>query len=127
MKLTTEEAEKRLTPAFSIAMHEYIKACEKYGEDSETANRLWAKAILLAPPAFLDDMAKMAKEEKLIPEPDGYLEDGTPVISSTAIAAHLDMPHEEVMEKVEELIEMKRSHGLPSDGIYKNATVYRKQ
>lgn len=127
-KLTVEEARERITPEFSAAMHEYIEACEKYGEESASAKHCWAKAIVLAPPAFIRDICEMAKEEKLLPDTDVYLQDGTPVISSRTLAEHLNVSHEEVLNSMEELAAIKREYGISTDDMKHDASeVFRKQ
>jgi hypothetical protein len=112
MQLTPEEARERLTPEFSAAMHKYINACELYGEESEKAKDLFLEAILIAPPAFMEDMEKMGEERGLSPKPDAYLEDGTPVVSLAALAQHLGIPLDEVKRNLQKLIAKRTKLGL---------------
>jgi hypothetical protein len=126
--LSPEEAKARLTPEFSAAMHRYIDACERYGEKSEQAKDLFLHAMLIAPPAFMEDAMQMAHEADLIPEADFCLEDGTPMVSRDALAKHLEQSPEEVDEAVQRLIAKRAELGLPQERIvFDPAKVFRKQ
>jgi hypothetical protein len=126
--MSPEEAKARLSPEFSEAMYRYIDACERYGEESETARDLFLHVMLVAPPAFMEDAMQKADEMGLMPEADFCLEDGTPLVSRDALAKHLEQSPEEVDEAVQRLIAKRDELGLPQEGIvFDPAKVFRRQ
>jgi hypothetical protein len=126
--MSREEAEARLSPEFSAAMHQYIDACERYGAESETAKDIFLHAMLIAPTAFKEDAQQMADEMGLMPEADAYLEDGTPMISLNALAKHLGQSPEEADEAVQKYMAKRAELGLPQESITTGpAKVFRRQ
>jgi biotin operon repressor len=92
----------RLPEDFSAAMREYTQLCEELGDEHPEAKRALAKALHIAPRWFLSDVWEKTGD----PLPTSYTEDGQAVITSTALAEHLGVSHEEVCEKIEEMEEM---------------------
>jgi ferredoxin-NADP reductase len=126
--MSREEAEARLSPEFSEAMRRYIDARERYGAESETAKDLLLHAMLIAPPAFMEDAKQMADEMGLTPEADYCLEDGTPMVSLDALAKHLGQSPEEADEAFQKYMAKRAELGLPQDGITTDpAKVFRRQ
>jgi hypothetical protein len=126
--LTPEEIEVRLSPEFCDVMHKHIDACKKYGASSEQAKELLTHALLIAPPAFLEDLEKMVNEMNLIPEPSGYLEDGTPMVSLEDLARHLNIPPEKAVASMEKLLAKRAELGMQTDGlVVQSDQIHRRQ
>ena len=75
-----------------------------------------------APASLKETIRAKAVELDLLPEADGYLEDGSPVFSLEAVAAKLGAPVAQVEETMRALLAM-RGDGLAIDG----AMVHRRQ
>ena len=114
------------TPEFMAAMSACLRLVETLGMEHPDTTRAMQRAMLLAPPSMTSFMADTAKELGLIPEADGYLDDGQPVYSLEAIAAKLDMSMDEAKQSMSAMLEDRAALGL-SAVLVGPATVHRKQ
>jgi hypothetical protein len=78
------------------------QAIAQHGEDSEQAGMAIAKAIAFLPDEERAKIDANMRELGLIPAASGYLENGEPVFTIEAIAAHLGMDPEKVMQDAAE-------------------------
>jgi hypothetical protein len=92
----------RVPEDFSAAMHEHIRLCEELGDEHPEAKRALTRALHIAPRWFIDGFWEKYPDD--LPE-HSYTEDGQAVITSTALAEHFGISHEEVCEKIEEMEE----------------------
>lgn len=93
------------SPEFLAAVEACMAAAEALGNDHPQVKRLMQRAMSLAPRTLLDTMQAKAKELGLMPEPDGYLDNGQPLYSLEAIARQNGMTVEEVQAGIEEMLE----------------------
>ena len=93
------------SPEFLAAVEEHHHAAEALGHDHPQVKRLMQRAMALAPRTLLDTMQAKAHELGLMPEPDGYLDNGQPLYSLEVIARQNGMTVEEVQAGIEELLE----------------------
>jgi hypothetical protein len=116
---------KEATPEFMAAMSACLRLVESLGQDHPDTVRALQQAMSLAPPSMRDFVARQAQELGLLPEADGYTEDGEPVYSLQAIAAKLDMSMGEAQAAMEAMMEDRVALGLPA-ALIDPATVHRK-
>jgi len=83
------------------------------------------QAMALAPPSLYEFMARQAQALDLIPEADGYTDDGEPVYSLEAIAAKLGMDMDEAKEAMDAMLEDRAALGLPT-ALVEPGKVHRK-
>jgi len=114
------------TPEFMAAMSASLRLVEMLGQDHPDTTRALQRAMMLAPPSLNALMADKARELDLIPEADGYTDDGAPVFSLESIAAKLDMSMEEAHAAMEAMLDDRAALGLPAV-LVDPATVHRKQ
>lgn len=114
------------TPEFLAAMSACLRLEESLGPDHPDTVRALQRAMLLAPPSMLDFVGREAKAMGLIPEADGYTEDGTPVYRLEDVAAKLDISAQEAQEAMDTLLQDSAALGLPCT-LIDPARVHRKQ
>jgi hypothetical protein len=102
------------TPEFMAAMSACLALVESLGMEHPDTTRAMQRAMALAGPSMHDFMARQAKELDLIPEADGYLDDGEPVFSLESIAAKLGLGMEEAKEAMDVMLEDRAAQGLPA-------------
>ena len=113
------------TPEFLAAMSACLRLVETLGMDHPDATRAMQRAMALAGPSMNAFMSDKAKELDLIPDADGYLEDGEPVYSLESIAAKLEMSIDEAKQAMDAMLEDRAALGLPAV-LIDSATVHRK-
>ena len=113
------------TPEFMAATSACLRLGESLGIHHPDTTRAMQRAMALAGPSMNAFMAEAVRELDLIPEADGYLDDGQPVYSLEAIAAKLDMSIEEAQTAMDAMLEDCAALGLPA-ALVDPATVHRK-
>lgn len=116
---------KEVTPEFMAAMSACLRLVESLGMEHPDTTRALQRAMALAGPSMQNFMADKAKALDLIPEADGYLDDGQPVYTLESIAAKLDMSMEEAHEAMDAMLADRAELGLPAV-LVDPATVHRK-
>ncbi|CAM3757786.1 Arm DNA-binding domain-containing protein [Polaromonas hydrogenivorans] len=116
---------KESTPEFTAAMSACLRLVESLGMEHPNTTRAMQRAMALAGPSMHDFMARQARELDLIPDADGYTDDGQPVFSLQAIAAKLDMSMDEAQEAMNAMLADRAALGLPA-ALVDPATVHRK-
>lgn len=116
---------KEATPEFMAAMSACLRLVESLGMEHPDTTRAMQRAMALAGPSMNTFMADTAKELGLIPEADGYTDEGQPLYSLEAIAAKLDMSMEEAQAAMDAMLEDRAALGLPAV-LVNPATVHRK-
>ena len=128
--MTTESKTTQLhpdaTPEFMAAMSACLRLGESLGLDHPDTTAAMMRAMSIAPPSMFDFMAAQAKELGLLPEVDGYTDDGEPVFSLKGIAAKLDMTMDEAQAAMQAMQTEREAMGLPT-GLVDSATVHRLQ
>ena len=116
------------SPIFDYLFAKY-KALHNDGLDNTKEGRLLFMEMLhYAPPEYRAVADEVAEEMNLAPEPDGYLDDGTPMISLSALAKHHGLSMDEAGAMVERFMSDRDALGLSNAGIVKDATnIHRKQ
>lgn len=116
---------KEATPEFMAAMSACLRLVESLGMDHPDTTRAMQRAMALSPPSLNAFMADKARELDLIPEADGYTDDGQPVYSLEAIAAKLGMSMDEAKQAMDAMLADRAALGLPA-ALVDPATVHRK-
>jgi len=102
-----------LTPEFIEAGKRVRHLNETLGMNHPDTRRAMILMISLAPQEFKDKIENMARQDGLMPDPAGYLDDGTPVFSLDDIARCFGVSKEESEKAYEQMIEEKELIGLP--------------
>ncbi len=113
------------TPEFMAAMSACLRLTETLGLDHPDTMRAMQFAMSLAPPSLNAFMAAQAHELGLIPEADGYTDDGQPVFSMESIAAKLGIGMDEAKEAMDAMLAARNELGLPA-ALVDPAMVHRK-
>lgn len=101
------------SPEFLAAVDELMRTAEALGREHPQTERAMRRAMTLAPRSLMDEFHKMANELDLMPKPDGYTEDGQPVVSLQALAAQLGMSLEEARAHADEILAELEAAGVP--------------
>ncbi|MDO8772167.1 MAG: hypothetical protein Q7K57_26390 [Burkholderiaceae bacterium] len=113
------------TPEFLTAMSACLALVESLGIEHPDTTRALQRAMALAPPSMHDFVAAQAHELDLIPEADGYTEDGEPVFSLESIAVKFDISMDEAHAAMDAMLEDRAPLDLPAP-LVDPATVHRK-
>ena len=105
------------TPKFMEAIRRHRRLVDTLGMDHPDTMRAMMLAMELAPDELKDEMADMAREMCLMPEADGYLEDGSPVFRLEDIAERLGVSPEEAEEAMHKMLTEREALGLSNAGI----------
>ncbi|MCM8600056.1 MAG: hypothetical protein NFW04_15600 [Candidatus Accumulibacter sp.] len=117
-----------LTPEFMAAMKEHRRLVDTLGMDHPDTMRAMMLAMELAPKELIDEFGDMARELDLLPEADGYVEDGTPMYRLEDIAERLGVSPAEVEEAMHKMLAEREALGLSNAGIVTDASlIHRKQ
>ena len=109
-------------PTFDYLFARY-KQLRADGQDhTEEARLLFMEMMAYAPPEYLAVAYQCVDEMNLVPEPDSYTDDGTPMISLSTLAKHQGLRMEEAEDMLERFMADRESLGLSNAGIVKNAT-----
>ncbi len=111
-----------LTPEFCAAMDTHERLVDTFGEDHPDTQRALTLVMEMAPEELKMEMRKMMREMGLMPEADGYLEDGSPVFRLESVAARLGMSEAEAQEKMHEMHADREALRVPNKGIVIDAT-----
>ena len=116
------------TPEFMAAVRSTLEAREMYGHDHPDTMRAMMLAMELAPKELIDEFGDMAREMGLMPEADGYLDDGSPMYRLEDIAGRLGVSPAEAEEAMHKMLAQREALGLSNAGIVTDAAlIYRKQ
>ena len=105
---------KESSPEFLAVMSECLRLVETLGINHPDTTRAMRSAMLMAPPSLHAFMSEQAHELGLMPEAEGYTDDGEPVYSLESIAAKLDISIDEAREAMEAMFEGGEALGLPA-------------
>jgi len=114
------------TPEFLTAMQLCLHLHETLGLDHPDTARALQLAIALSPNSLKEGMAAIAREMDLIPEANGYTEDGDSVFSLEAVAEKHGLSMEVAQTAIEEMLEFHADHGIPFVPV-DETTVHSKQ
>lgn len=101
------------TPEFMQAAEKACALAERLGQDHRDAKAAMVLAMELAPADLKATIAAKAREMGLIPEPCGYLADGTPLYNLGDVAAKLGQTPEEAQQAMAEMMAAREDMGLP--------------
>jgi hypothetical protein len=115
-------------PEFLAAIDKRRELADALGEEHPDTMRAMMLAMELAPPHIHAMMGEKARELDLMPEADGYLDDGSPMYRLDDIAERLGVPLEEAAEAMHTMLAEREALGLSNDGIVKDAArIHRRQ
>ena len=116
------------TPAFLAAVDRHLWLVETLGMDHPDTQRAMMVSLELAPPHIHAMMGDMARDMGLIPETDGYLDDGSPMYRLEDIAERLGVSPAEAEEAMHKMLAEREALGLSNAGIVTDAArIHRKQ
>ena len=116
---------KEATPEFLTAMDACLALVETLGENHPDTIKAMRRAMLLSPPSLNALMADKAREMGMMPDADGYLDDGAPVFTLESVAARLGISMEDAQEAMDAMLADSAALGLPTEQV-DPATVHRK-
>ena len=105
------------SPEFLDAVDELTRTVEELGHEHHQAKRAMQRALVLAPRTLRDEITRMAESTGLLPQPDGYTEDGQPVVSLEAVAAQLGMTLEEAQAHMDAMLAELEAAGVSMPAI----------
>ena len=117
------------SPIFDYLFAKYKELRADGQDETEEGRLLFMEMMAYAPPEYMALAYQCADEMNLVPEPDGYLDDGTPMISLSALAKHQGLSMAEAEDMIERFMADREALGLSNDGIVrKDATnIHRMQ
>ena len=116
------------SPIFDYLFSKYKELRNDGRDETEQGRLLFLEMMHYAPPEYVAVANQVAEEMNLIPEPDSYTDDGTPLISLEALAKRHRLSMNEAGDMVERFMADRESLGLSNAGIVKDATnIHRKQ
>ena len=105
------------SPEFLAAVDELTRTVEALGHEHPQAKRAMQRAMALAPRTLRDEIIRMAEGTGLLPKPDGYTEDGQPVVSLEALAAQWGMTLEEAQAHADDVVAELEAAGVTMPAI----------
>lgn len=105
------------TPEFMSALDMHHAMLTTMGEDHPLTQRAFALVMELAPSELKTLMADKAREMGLMPDPDGYLDDGSPVYRLESVARKLGLSESEAQESVQAFMADRVALGLDTMAI----------
>jgi hypothetical protein len=113
-------------PEFLAAIDRRRELADALGEEHPDTMRAMMLAMELAPPHIHAMMGE--KVSDLMPDADGYLDDGTPMFRLEDVAEQLGVSLEEAEEAMRKMLAEREALGLSNDGIVKDAAlIHRRQ
>lgn len=105
------------SPEFKAAFARYNQLSSTLGHDHEITKDAFTVLFSLAPEEYVDEAYKIAVEMDLLPEAEGYLEDGSPMYKLDDIAAKIGITIEEAEQSMNEMLAVRVEAGLPINGV----------
>ena len=116
------------SPIFDYLFGKYKEMSANGEAETDEGRLLFAELMHYAPPEYRAVVDQVAEEMDLIPEPDGYLDDGTPMISLSALAKHHGLSMDEAGAMFERFMADREALGLSNAGFVKGPNfIHRKQ
>jgi ABC-type uncharacterized transport system ATPase subunit len=100
------------TPECIAAFREYEHLMETLGDSHPATTMAMMVMLELAPDELKTNMRDKAKALGLLPEPDGYLDDGTPCYRLEDVANVHGVTAEEAQASMDEFLEARGTAGL---------------
>lgn len=91
-------------PEFMEAIKRHRRLVDTLGMDHPETMRAMMLAMELAPKELIDEFGDMAREMGLMPEADGYLDDGSPMYRLEDIAERLGVSPAEAEEAMHKML-----------------------
>lgn len=114
------------TPEFLEAMHACLSLKDSLGLEHPETQKALLLAMSLAPNSLHEFAAAQAQELGLMPEADGYTDDGEPVFGLDSIAAKLGIGMDEAQAAMEAMLTERAALGLPVV-LIEPSKIHRKQ
>lgn len=116
---------REATPAFMAAMETVVQLSGLHGHEHPLVATALMLAQEVAPPSFKAMMQAQAQAMGLIPDADGYLDDGTPVYRLEDIAQRVGLSPQDAQTQFEAMQRERDALGLDTLRV-DPATVNRK-
>lgn len=89
-----------MSPEFFDAIDRYEAISNHVGDDHPEACRALAEVMRLAPPEIQAQLTAKAREMGLMPDADGYTENGEALFTLETVAKHFGVSEDEVIATV---------------------------
>jgi hypothetical protein len=109
------------------ALEEYERAKKKYGVTSAQAMKWMGTMLALAPDDVKEKIVDEGIRQGVLPKPDGYLADGTPVYSSRLIEDFFGVSRDEIGRRIQILNEARQSVGKDALPFYDDSVAHKVQ
>ena len=109
------------------ALEEYERAKKKYGVTSAQAMKWMGTMLALVPDELKEKIVDAGIRQGVLPKPDGYLADGTPVYSSRLIEDFFGVSRDEIVRRTQILNEARQSVGKDALPFYDDSVAHKVQ
>lgn len=109
------------------ALEEYERAKKKYGVTSAQAMKWMGTMLVLVPDELKEKIFDAGIRQGVLPKPDGYLADGTPVYSSRLIEDFFGVSRDEIGRRIQILNEARQSVGKDALPFYDDSVAHKVQ
>lgn len=103
---------------FDKAFAEYLTLLGTYGREHPDTSVAMASALALAPAAFVVETAATLARLEVLPEADGYFEDGSAVFLVGHLLEYLGMPPDQATVTIGESADSLMQLGVTTDGYF---------
>jgi hypothetical protein len=112
------------SPEFKAALAKYGQLSELYGDDHQITKDAFTVLLKLAPDEYIEEAHKVAVEMNLMPEPNGYLEDGTAMYRLDDIATKVGVTIEDAELAMHNIKSVLSEAGLPNTEIVDSRVIH---
>ena len=109
------------------ALEEYERAKKKYGVTSAQAMKWMGTMLALVPDELKEKIVDEGIRQGVLPKPDGYLADGTPLYSARLIEEFCGVSQVEINYRLQVLNEARQSVDKEALPFYDESVVHKVQ
>lgn len=109
------------------ALEEYERAKKKYGVTSAQAMKRMGTMLALVPDELKEKIVDAGIRQGVLPKPDGYLADGTPLYSARLIEEFFGVSRDEIGRRIQILNEARQSVGKDALPFYDDSVAHKVQ
>ena len=109
------------------ALEEYERAKKKYGVTSAQAMKWIGTMLALVPDELKEKIVDEGIRQGVLPKPDGYLADGTPLYSARLIEEFFGVSRDEIGRRIQVLNEARQSVGKDALPFYDDSVAHKVQ
>lgn len=106
---------EQLSQRFLTAFDHYKKMVQQHGQDHPLAEKAILLTLEYAPQWLKDEASQQAKQ--VLPQPSGYLDDGSPVYNIEEIAQKFGISVDQAEKQLAKILKQRKELGLNNDGL----------